>query len=580
MRISDKQLRPIADRVAQTPTKRVDDRLVIEILAAVADKSGRSAAQALTELSAPGKTRTEQLAIAQAGLSKGERKDIETLLDQSGFAFDAGAKNFLEALIGRASLETGGGNGPLPRPAVGVVADERGIRGTLEAGMVIEAINLSSAPDQRLHLTDTKEIGRAGAGGQFVLDANTVTGTDAMKRLTAGDVIRLRGRRADGTTTDWIELKVGGRDTTNAQFNGMRLTLSDDGRGQVGLSHNTGRPLTEPGAQLRFINLRTGDTLDVKATADGSIPANLKIAGRAGDQLAVAVSDGTNNADLKTVTTTLSVLGNSGAVDPADDPLPHKDEVRADGTPTYPLRRYNGPLFVNGPTSNDVRQGAIGNCYFPAAVGAVAHVNPKLIEDAITEVRNPQTGEREFQVRFYSSSGRMELVTVDADLYTRSWGGPIYGTTPNASNPDTMELWYPILEKAYAKWKGSYDRIGNGGSPASVLTSLTGKSTRYFDTSYNDADEIFRAVKAAGDAKQPMTAGTHDDKKIYTNTGVYADHAYSVLGAEESAGKKFILLRNPWGESEAGNDGKNDGYFKLELSQFVKLYSDVSILRA
>jgi hypothetical protein len=579
MRISDKQLRPIADRVAQTPTKRVDDRLVIEILAAVADKSGRSAAQALTELSAPGKTRTEQLAIAQAGLSKGERKDIETLLDKSGFAFDAGAKNFLEALIGRASLETGGGNGPLPRPAAGVVADERGIRGTLEAGMVIEAINLSSAPDQRLHLTDTKEIGRAGAGGQFVLDANTVTGTDAMKRLTAGDVIRLRGRRADGTTTDWIELKVGGRDTTNAQFNGMRLTLADDGRGQVGLSHNTGRPLTEPGAQLRFINLRTGDTLDVKATADGSIPANLKIAGRAGDQLAVAVSDGTNNADLKTVTTTLSVLGNSGAVDPADDPLPHKDEVRADGTPTYPLRRYNGPLFVNGPTSNDVRQGAIGNCYFPAAVGAVAHVNPKLIEDAITEVRNPQTGEREFQVRFYSSSGRMELVTVDADLYTRSWGGPIYGTTPNASNPDTMELWYPILEKAYAKWKGSYDRIGNGGSPASVLTSLTGKSTRYFDTSYNDADEIFRAVKAAGDAKQPMTAGTHDDKKIYTNTGVYADHAYSVLGAEESAGKKFILLRNPWGESEAGNDGKNDGYFKLEMSQFMKLFGDVAIVR-
>jgi hypothetical protein len=52
-----------------------------------------------------------------------------------------------------------------------------------------------------------------------------------------------------------------------------------------------------------------------------------------------------------------------------------------------------------------------------------------------------------------------------------------------------------------------------------------------------------------------------------------------VLGAEESGGKKFILLRNPWGESEAGNDGKNDGYFKLELSQFMKLYGDVAIVR-
>jgi hypothetical protein len=194
-------------------------------------------------------------------------------------------------------------------------------------------------------------------------------------------------------------------------------------------------------------------------------------------------------------------------------------------------------------------------------------------------VRNPQSGEREFQVRFYSPSGRMELVTVDADLYTRSWGGPIYGTTPNASDPDTMELWYPIVEKAYAKWKGSYDRIGNGGSSASVLTALTGKSTNYLDTSYDSADRIFQAVKAGGTAKSPMTAGTHDDKKIYTNTGVFADHAYSVLGAEESAGKKFILMRNPWGESEAGNDGKNDGYFKVELSQFMKLFGDISILR-
>ena len=169
MRISDKLLRPIADRVEQTTSKRVDDSLVIEILAAVADKSGRSAAQALTQLQAPGLSRADQFAIAQAGLSNGERTDLTTLLDQSGFTFAPGAKNFLEALLGRATLDTGsGGGGPLPPPAAGVTADERGIRGTLEAGMVIEAINLSSAPDQRLHLTDTMELGRADASGKLV----------------------------------------------------------------------------------------------------------------------------------------------------------------------------------------------------------------------------------------------------------------------------------------------------------------------------------------------------------------------------------------------------------------------------
>jgi hypothetical protein len=579
MRIADRQLNPITQRIAATPNKLVDDKVVLELLAAVGDRAFRGADATLSQLLQPGLTRKDQLEIARGGLSRRETNDIETILDQSGFSFSPGAKNFLEALVGRATLNESGGAGPLPPPpSSGVSADVSGIRGSLEKNMVIEAINLSSAPALRLHLEDTKQIGTTDAQGRFVLDANKITGTDAMNRLAAGDVIRLRGRRADGTATDWIELKVGGRDVDNAQFNGMRLTLTDDGRGKVGLTHNTNRPLTEPGAAMRFTNLRTGDVLDVTANADGSIPAGLKIAGKSGDQIAVSVSDGTNNKDLKTIATTLSVLG-QGDVDAADDPKPHKDETKPDGAPMYPLRRYTGPLFTNGVQSSDVRQGAIGNCYFPAACGAVAHQMPKAIEDAITETTNA-AGEREFNVRFFSRSGRMEMVTVDADLYTRSWGGPIYGTTTGNNDADKMELWFPILEKAFAKWKGSYDTIGNGGSPADVMTALTGKPTTYYDTGYTDADEIFRAIKTAGDKKLPMTAGTNDDKKLYTNTGVYADHAYSVLGAEEANGKKYVLLRNPWGESEAGNDGKNDGYFKLEMSQFLKLYGDVAILRA
>ena len=576
MRISDKQLRPIATRI-EGAQKAIDDTNVLEILGAVGDKSGRSSASALAELQKPGATRQQQLDFAKAGLSKTEKKDIETLLDGSGFTFSAGAKNFLEALVGRASLEAGGG-GPLPSAPSGVTADSLGIRGQLEAGVTIEAINLSSAPDQRLHLEDTKEIGKADGQGRFSLDANKILGTDAMNRLTAGDVVRIRGRRPDGTTTDWIDLKVQGRDTTNAQFNPLRVTITDDKNGKVGLTHNTSRPITEPGAQLRFINLRTGDIVNVTADKNGSIPKNLQIAGKAGDAIAIAVSDGVNNVDLKTISSTMTVIGGASDIDIGDDPTMHKDEIKADGTAMYPLKRYTGPLFVNGPSSSDVRQGAIGDCFFPSAIAAIAHQNPKAIENAITETTSA-TGEREFSVKFYSRSGRMEIVTVDADLYTRSWGGPIYGTTTGANDPAKMELWFPILEKAYAKWKGSYDKIGNGGSASDVLTAMTGKSTTSMGTSWNSATEIFNAIKLGGERKQPMTAGTHDDDKKYTNSGVYADHSYSVLGAEEVAGTKYVLLRNPWGESEAGSDGKNDGYFKLEMDKFMKLYDNVDFLR-
>lgn len=578
MRINDKQIQPIANRVDATAGKKVDDKIVLEILAAVGDRAGRDSAKALTLISAPGATRADQLKVASDGLSKSEKKDIETLLDSSGFTFTPGAKNFLEALVGRATLEAGGG-GPLPPPPSGIVADTLGIRGQLEANISIEAINLSSAPALRLHLEDTKVIGKADAQGKFTLDANSITGTDAMSRLSAGDTIRVRGRRADGTTTDWIDLKVGGRDTTNAQFNPLRVTLTDEKNGKVLLTHNSSRPITEPHAQLRFTNLRTGDQVDVKATKDGSIPANVQIAGKAGDAIAVSVSDGENNKDLKTIASTMTVLGGSGDVDATDDPKMHKDELKADGTAMYPLKRYTGPLFVNGPSSSDVRQGAIGDCYFPSACAAVAHQNPKAIENAITESTNAQ-GERQFTVRFFSRSGRMEMVTVDADIYTRSWGGPIYGTTTGSNDINKMELWFPILEKAYAKWKGSYDTIGNGGSAGDVMTALTGKTYTSMSTGYDSATDLFNAIKKAGDNKQPMAAGTFDDEKKYANTGVYGDHSYSVLGAEESGGKKYVLLRNPWGESEAGNDGKNDGFFKLEMDKFMKLYDDVAIMRA
>ena len=577
MRINDKQLKPIAARIEGSPQKKIDDVNVLEILAAVGDKSGRDSAKTLSALQAPGATRQQQLNIAKAGLSKTEKTDIETLLDSSGFSFAPKAKNFLEALVGRASLETGGGT-PLPPAPAGIVADSAGIRGQLEAGVVLESINLSSAPALRLHLEDTKEIGKADAQGKFVLDANKITGTDAMNRLSAGDVVRIRGRRPDGTTTDWIDLKVQGRDTTNAQFNPMRVTITDDKSGKVGLSHNSSRPITEPGAQLRFINLRTGDIVNVTADQHGSIPKNLQITGKAGDAIGVAVSDGINNTDLKTLATTMTVIGGATDVDIGDDPALHKDELKADGTAMYPLKRYTGPLFVDGPSSSDVRQGAIGDCYFPSACAAVAHQVPKAIENAITETPNA-AGEREFNVKFYSRSGRMEMVTVDADLYTRSWGGPIYGTTTGTNDTTKMELWYPILEKAYAKWKGSYDKIGNGGSAADVMTALTGKYTTSMSTAYDSSDALFKAIKVAGDKKQPMAAGTHDDKKKYANTGVYADHSYSLFGAEESGGKKYVLLRNPWGESEPGNDGKNDGYFKLEMAQFMKLYDGVDFLR-
>ena len=49
-----------------------------------------------------------------------------------------------------------------------------------------------------------------------------------------------------------------------------------------------------------------------------------------------------------------------------------------------------------------------------------------------------------------------------------------------------------------------------------------------------------------------------------------------MVGYKEEGGKKFVQLRNPWGESEPAGDGKNDGVFYLELSKFTTLYQTLN----
>ena len=38
---------------------------------------------------------------------------------------------------------------------------------------------------------------------------------------------------------------------------------------------------------------------------------------------------------------------------------------------------------------------------------------------------------------------------------------------------------------------------------------------------------------------------------------------------EVKDGKKYVQLRNPWGESEPSGNGANDGIFKLKLDDFA-----------
>jgi hypothetical protein len=519
------------------------------------------------------------VAFAKANLGSDTKALLTTVLGagSGGFKIDGDGRAFLEKAIDKAA--SGG------LQVVGDQADGK-LHLTGKPGAQVEAINLSTIPTKRLHLDDTFVIGTIGADGKL----------DAKMDMQAGDQIRMRMKMPDGTTTDWMDIKAGGlgADTRNAEVALFRIGLSPNANGKIDVSNiNSSRAISEPGAVLRFVNTTDNSVTDVKLNNQGTFDAGVTLPGKPGDTFSIRVTDGTNDTALANEISKITVKDTGAVIAGFDlkDPTLHHDEIDSStGKAKFSTERFGGPLFdATGAEFTDVVQGQIGDCFFAASISTIAFHKKGTFEKIMVQKSevDEQTGQDNtwYEVTFKERDGwkngkptfKDVVVKVDGDLFVRSWGGPLYGADDGDRSTAKMELWFSILEKAYAQWKGeSYEAIGNGGVMSEVFQDILGVSTSSTSIYKGNETEVWKQIKIAVDNHRPIGAGTHgeDQEALYANSGVYANHAYSVLGYEVKDGEKFVKLRNPWGESEPfPGDGKNDGIFLLKLSDFTKLYS-------
>lgn len=577
--IRDKQMRSVYSNWEQQaqlkPDFKVDGQGMIKMLVAIGDRWFQNDAKLSESLSKPGISRDEQLQIVKGGMDRREKMDLIKILDDGDVQMTDDVRQFLNQVIGRQDVEPNDG-------ALHILGDQANsvLKGRAAAGSSIEVINLSTAPNMRLHTDDTFVVAKADSSGQF---------SGKMPDVQEGDLIRLRTRDRQGNVSNWIDMQahgLGAADTRNAEVALHRIGLSAQGNGKIDLVNiNTSRQISEPGATVRFVNTRTQQESSFVMNGEGTFDGASTLPGIEGDVFSVRVSDGRNNTGFSAEVGKVTVPGvdeqNHGIDLP--DPKLHRDECRADGTPKFHTKRFSGPLFVNGAKFDDVKQGSIGDCYLPSAAASLAFARPGLMQDIIK-----QNDDGSYTVTFKERNGwggefKDKKITVDGDLYSRSWGGPLYGSSNGTTQTDKMEMWWPVFEKAYAQWKGSYNVIGDGGRSGNVFREVMGRNTDDMNISGNSPSKVWNKVKHAIDNKLPISAGTHgdDDSALYTNTGVYADHSYSVLGYKEENGDKFVKLRNPWGESEPQpGDGKNDGVFFLKLDDFMKLYGEIYCVKS
>lgn len=116
-------------------------------------------------------------------------------------------------------------------------------------------------------------------------------------------------------------------------------------------------------------------------------------------------------------------------------------------------------------------------------------------------------------------------------------------------------VWPALLEKAFAKVKGSY-AAANGGFVETGIRSLTGAPVFTYWADELTDDELFSSMKEANELDYIMGAGTYGTDTATNECGVVAGHAYTIMEAFElldtdgtTVAGELYMVRNPWGST-------------------------------
>jgi hypothetical protein len=219
-------------------------------------------------------------------------------------------------------------------------------------------------------------------------------------------------------------------------------------------------------------------------------------------------------------------------------------------------------LFVDGPQFSDIRQGAVGDCYFMASLASLADQDPGVIRQMIAPM-----GDGTYAVRFYRG-GQPVYVRVDAQLPA------YYGTPAYAKLSPTGELWAALAEKAYAQFRygaNSYDSL-NGGWMSTVYQEVTGAATTdsWIGSSGSSVAQFISSQLAAGHALSAGTSGS-------AARPFAGSHAYMIKSIETTGDGTYVTVFNPWGlDGYTWDSNPGDGLLRVSMAMFQSNFTVMS----
>lgn len=241
-------------------------------------------------------------------------------------------------------------------------------------------------------------------------------------------------------------------------------------------------------------------------------------------------------------------------------------------TPTGYTWADAGRYFNEVPELTDPCQRG-SNCYFVAALSAVAWTNPEVIVHS-TKPSGPANQDFVCLIKLHqapdkplgSKNQATATVQVSEKLLVTSSGDVAY-----CHSMESNEIWPGVYEKAYAKWltrnttdKPDITATWNGSVPWRAVMQITGWQNlgKHSPRSMTNEDLwsfVMAETNGGSDAnfgatRYPMVAATVDSASETVdgtafNGDVVANHAYTVVGLATIGGERHIVLRNPWGNN-------------------------------
>lgn len=202
-------------------------------------------------------------------------------------------------------------------------------------------------------------------------------------------------------------------------------------------------------------------------------------------------------------------------------------------------------LFDDSIDASDVCQGALGDCWLLAAFATLCERKTFIQNCFVTRCYNPRC---KYVIRLYDQDTKgFYTVTVDDYIPCDANNRPLF-TKFNGT-----EMWPLLLEKAYAKSKGSYAAI-EGGRPINALIDLTGYLGETFVGPFTDKD--FAKLQRCFNKGCLLAAGSHgrDNTRVEgrgaVKSTIVGGHAYSILNIKTpmltTKNIRLLKIRNPW----------------------------------